>query len=647
MADRYFQRTPGTPDISGDSGVGINQSGGKMVGAPFPEPTIPVPVGKSGDFQSRDVAKLYATGGKDIEQFDSDEEDQTLQLSTDNVMKGDTSPEAPVVTGGVVSYFKKGNVTYRQTLFRTTGKIEFKEATTVELAVVAAGGSGGCTNGTGTRAGGGGGGEVLLPPPFVILPGIYDVTIGLGVSAAAGLGSGNNRQGANGGNSSFIGGTVSYIALGGGGGGGNYVSFAGLAGGSGGGAGAQAAALGTPGAATGSGGAGGPGGNNGTLFGAGGGGGAGGVGGAGSPGVGGNGGPGKLIPFTDPPIRCGGGGGGGATTMGQGIDGGNDAQVATKAINGGGGGAFVGNFATQGPSGDGLVAIVEALNPAVIYAPGSTITHFTKDGVEYTRLLVSGIGTKQINVSERPVPCRYGIIGGGGSGARANTGTAAVGGGGAGEYKEAIAVLDVANYSVTLGAGGLGVTSNNVGNPGQQTKVSKNGVEILTAAGGGGGGGAGGAGQGGDGGSGGGAGVSSTVAANGGATTSTSGGGFPGGNSNFSATTGDRTGGGGGGCAAPGGAGTAAMAGAGGAGRTLDWANDLAVGGGGGGTGTTNYAGKSGSASHGGTAGSVNAPSTTAANGGGSGAANNGNSGAGGFGLAVFVFKRSDVIITK
>ena len=81
--------------------------------------------------------------------------------------------------------------------------------------VVGGGGAGGTSTSTTAGAGGGGGAGGFIDQTQTIGAGTYTITVGAGGSAATTL---DTAQGADGNDSSFVGGTVSLIAKGGGGG---------------------------------------------------------------------------------------------------------------------------------------------------------------------------------------------------------------------------------------------------------------------------------------------------------------------------------------------------------------------------------------------------------------------------------------------
>tara|TARA_R110000824_G_scaffold289900_1_gene478434 strand:- start:2802 stop:4250 length:1449 start_codon:yes stop_codon:yes gene_type:complete len=242
--------------------------------------------------------------------------------------------------------------------------------TTAEIVVVAGGGGGGQRMG-----GGGGAGGVVHHATYTTVPAVvYDLTVGVGASGAAGSGSGN--VGGTGGNSSFndnAEGSQSKMTANGGGGGAHYNGGAATSGGSGGGSCETAT---TPGTGTqgDSGGGTGYGSNGGS-----GGGGYGGCGGGGatttggeqtSSGTGSAGGTGKLLSnFTSygESGYFGGGGGGdthsGAGTVGPGGNGGGgDGRSGAGSANTGGGGGGHRNSGdsgsiTGGSGGSGVVVI--------------------------------------------------------------------------------------------------------------------------------------------------------------------------------------------------------------------------------------------------------------------------------------------------
>ena len=113
--------------------------------------------------------------------------------------------------------------------------------------------------------------------------------------------------------------------------------------------------------------------------------------------------------------------------------------------------------------------------PDITYATGGTITTvggrtfhtFTADG---TFSLLVSVGTIEVMA-----------IGGGGGG-----GSYSGGGGGAGNLVVVTGALAVANYTVTVGAGGAGGTTGAPGSAGSQSRFSATGINIRALGGGGG-----------------------------------------------------------------------------------------------------------------------------------------------------------------
>jgi hypothetical protein len=216
--------------------------------------------------------------------------------------------------------------------FTTTGTTSWtapSDVTSVEVLVVAAGGTGASDGATNVGNGGGGGGGLIYSNAHPVTPGqTYTVTVGAG---QVGLSTGQNRSG---GNSQF----GNLIAIGGGGGG-YYSNGAGSTGGSGGGGGAASGAAGA--GTSGQGFAGGAGASNN----------GGGGGGAGGPASGTNsrdGGLGLKFGISGTPTFYAGGGGGSASSGAQGTGGSGSGGAAVSggaggvdgtANTGGGGGA--------------------------------------------------------------------------------------------------------------------------------------------------------------------------------------------------------------------------------------------------------------------------------------------------------------------
>ena len=235
--------------------------------------------------------------------------------------------------------------------------------TSIEVLVIAGGGSGAGGNGGG--AGGGGAGGVIYNTSFPVVPGTsYTVTVGTGGAAKNGTGTGNS------GTNSVFG---SLTALGGGGG---SNGFGGVAGGSGGGAGEYAlpntiglAGIGTLGQGY----------KGGDCYMTGVGGGGGGAGGPGTPavtGASGIGGPGLNFSISGTPTWYAGGGGasgnslpGGAGGIGGGGNGGpgsggsGTVTSGTASTGGGGGGTYLTGAGTA-TGGSGVVIIRYSLTAA-------------------------------------------------------------------------------------------------------------------------------------------------------------------------------------------------------------------------------------------------------------------------------------------
>ena len=114
--------------------------------------------------------------------------------------------------------------------------------------------------------------------------------------------------------------------------------------------------------------------------------------------------------------------------------------------------------------------------PDITYATGGTITQsggrtfhtFTADG---TFALLVSVGTIEVMA----------IGGGGGGGGQSG------GGGGAGNMVVVTGALAVANYTVTIGQGGIGGTDITPGGAGSQSRFSATGINIRALGGGGGG----------------------------------------------------------------------------------------------------------------------------------------------------------------
>lgn len=274
-------------------------------------------------------------------------------------------------TGGNITDFTVGSITYRVHTFTESGTFEVLDSDLeVDYLVVGGGGGGGQSAGSGAGGGGGGSGGLLYSASQLVSVGVeYTVTVGGG----GGIGpTGTDTTGSNGGNSSFN----SEIAIGGGGGGNR--NGVGIAGGSGGGGGSRAGGSETGGAGTsGQGNNGGDGGA--VLSGPNGAGGGGGAGFAGQDGVfngyGGAGGDGLENSITGTAIYYAGGGGGGDggsnVTGSGGLGGGGDAGLSGSSAatagttNTGAGGGGAGNSTSSASAGGSGVVIIRYVLQAV------------------------------------------------------------------------------------------------------------------------------------------------------------------------------------------------------------------------------------------------------------------------------------------
>lgn len=263
-------------------------------------------------------------------------------------------------TGGTISYYSVGGVTYAVHSFTTTGSSTFllNESRVCDILIVAGGGGGG-----GAGGGGGGGAGGFQYFAGVSLPnGSYSITVGTGGTGSSGQ---TTAAGGTGGNSVF--GSLPP-SIGGGGGSTNQGGSVAGNGGSGGGTAMQTiGGTGTAGQ-----------GYNGAgavvqsanAYGAGGGGGAGGPGILGNNTNPGNGGPGLACSITGNLVYYAGGGAGGlftATPIAYGGVGGGGASGTNGAVNtGGGGGGSIGNGSSQAGTaangGSGIVIVRYVLN---------------------------------------------------------------------------------------------------------------------------------------------------------------------------------------------------------------------------------------------------------------------------------------------
>lgn len=300
----------------------------------------------------------------------------TLQSLTVNdtgnlTLPNGTSANRPSITTNIVQWTNTGTqavtVLAGSATTTTTSWTCPAGVTSIEVLVIAGGGSG--AGGSGGGAGGGGAGGVIYTNAYTVVPGnSYTITVGAG-----GASSNRANNGFSGSNSVFD----TLTAIGGGGGGCN--TLPGVAGGSGGGSGEYSTATNGAQSAIGFGGAGTSGqgfkGGDTLLTGAGSGGG--GAGGAGVNSIAGNvgpGGPGLNFSITGTPTWYAGGGGASGNSLpgslgGSGVggnggagSGGSGTVTAGAASTGsGGGGIYVGG---SGAGGSGIVVIRYSLATA-------------------------------------------------------------------------------------------------------------------------------------------------------------------------------------------------------------------------------------------------------------------------------------------
>jgi hypothetical protein len=417
---------------------------------------------------------------------------------------------------------------YRVHTFTTVGSTNFVVSAlgtlpTVEYLIIGGGGAGG------PRHGGGGGAGGFLSGSRTLTVGTFPVVVGAG-----GQGRFNDVRGLNGANSSAFG--LSAI---GGGGGGSWGDRNGASGGSGGGGSEVSPGVGGDGTA-GQGFAGAISQQNGTGHGSGGGGAAG-IGTRGVDSIAGPGGPGRSSRILGPTYFFAGGGGAGSWESGAvnvrrggnggigGGGGGGQARSGTagtgggSALNpggngtvgvpnatggdggantgggGGGGGAYPPNVeygSTRGGNGgSGIVVLRYPTTPVPPLVPpivsGGVTTDATVDGFVYRTHAFTTVGASTLSVTEPGSYNQFEILvvagGGGGGGAYG-----AAGGGGAGGlvYLEN-RTLNVGNYNVTVGAGGIGGTTHTGDHTSVSTQHGRPGgnsvFDNITALGGGGG----------------------------------------------------------------------------------------------------------------------------------------------------------------
>lgn len=285
----------------------------------------------------------------------------TLQTTNNLVVAGNNYTSA---SGGTVTYYSIGGITYAVHSFTTTGASTFvlNENKVCDILVIAGGGGGGGAGG----GGGGGAGGFQYFANASLTPGSYSVTVGAGGTGSGG--SFTTSPGGYGGNSVF--GTFPP-SIGGGGGATNIGGSVATNGGSGGGGGNYTFGYGTPGQGY-------PGvsinGSGSPAYGAGGGGGAGGSGISGNNTNPGSGGPGLACSITGTLVYYAGGGAGGLWTSTPispgGIGGGGCTGGNGLANTGGGGGGSIGTGSSQAQTaangGSGIVIVRYVLNKSSI-----------------------------------------------------------------------------------------------------------------------------------------------------------------------------------------------------------------------------------------------------------------------------------------
>jgi hypothetical protein len=438
-----------------------------------------------------------------------------------NYKLSDSLDSQTVATGGTITQVVERGSTWNVHTFTTVGTSNFvvsalSNEATVEFLLVGGGGGGMVNAGSG-----GGGGVVIRGTTTLAGAGTYPVVVGAGGTRGSGGYDADHVAGGTGGSTTFNG-----ITATGGGGGVGYSNRTGGTGGNGAG-GADGSGLGGQGVAPTL-----PAGTTGTVYGgnrggnatgnghrAGGGAGAGGS--AGNTAYPGFGGPGVPIDIDGNTLYYGGGGGGGVWdnpayaggiggggggginttyTAGQGGRGGRNlggnGLLQQNAVGsggsggantggGGGGGTFYGTSgATGGLGGSGIAIIRYRATPVATASPvvasGGTITTQTINGVQY-RVHTYLSGTSNFIVTD---PGNIGkteilVVAGGGGGGWDVGG----GGGGGGLLYASNYQLAAQTYSVTVGNGGNGATSNVIGGSGGNSSFGS-----AIAYGGGGGG---------------------------------------------------------------------------------------------------------------------------------------------------------------
>jgi hypothetical protein len=508
---------------------------------------------KNSNFQEDDMLKYIPPTDGEFEYEFADEKKIFFFVETaydaHNYTLADRLRFRPIkATGGnIITEYSQADLSWRVHQFTSVGAGEFVVEDpgtdgTVDVLIVAGGGSGA----HGLGAGGGGGGVVdtttlsSVPKP-VLSAGTYSIVVGAGgIGPVSGEGiftSNDSNPSQNGGNSSAFG----LTALGGGGGGHHReVMGPGRAGGSGGGGGARSVISGTsPGGAalqpsSSSGGYGNPGGTgrDGVNYPSGGGGGAGQAGetAPNNSSRGGKGGDGVVSTIDGNSFYYGGGGGGCGHTNGQGagngglggggggstnagpvgIGGGSarnpganglsygSSSSAPKGANGGantggGGGGGAWSRGEGGNGGSGIVIVRYPLttrDPKFLLASGGQITTAFEEGTLYAVHQYRGVGpssfeVERVGLSSQNNQIEYLVVGGGGGG-----GNDMGGGGGAGGFLDgSFSVNETGSYNIFVGNGGNGApsgTNGPRGSDGQSSSVVGGSVSIVALGGGGG-----------------------------------------------------------------------------------------------------------------------------------------------------------------
>ena len=139
---------------------------------------------------------------------------------------------------------------------------------------------------------------------------------------------------------------------------------------------------------------------------------------------------------------------------------------------------------SDGRTGDAAAVYVNATASGSwdgVSATGGTVTNYTLNGINYRVHIFAGSGTLTLTSGGT---IEYLVVAGGGSGGRVNNSGNHAGGGGAGGLFAGTTNVDAQSYTITVGAGGAGRTTD--GETGAKGGSSSIGSLVVTTGGGGG-----------------------------------------------------------------------------------------------------------------------------------------------------------------